>query len=155
LPLAPALTPYLPLVLVSSTKPKASTTTAEMARMWGIAWAPYAGLEEQHRHTAPFLGTTEFHATIQRLFQYPAELIFGEETADAAYQRFAHALQQLLDAYPETVAVVTHGTVMALWASRQLAGVDGFTLWEQFGLPSYLVIDRTTNQMRATLFQLE
>jgi broad specificity phosphatase PhoE len=148
LPLAKMLTPYLPIVLFSSREPKATATAVELARMWGITWTPHTGLEEHHRHTAPFLGNSEFRTTIQRLFQYPAALMFGEETADAAYQRFATALQYILDEHPrQIVAVVTHGTVMALWASRQLAGVDGFTLWEQLGLPSALVIDREAMQL--------
>jgi broad specificity phosphatase PhoE len=148
LPLAKMLTPYLPLVLVSSREPKAAATAEELARMWGIAWTQYAGLEEQHRQTAPFLGQEAFHATIQRLFQHPAELVFGEETADAAYQRFAHALEHLVNTHlAQTLAVVTHGTVMALWASRHIPGVDGFTLWNQLGLPSALVIDRATMRL--------
>jgi broad specificity phosphatase PhoE len=147
-PLAQRLLLYLPVVLVSSPEAKATATAAELARIWGIPWVQHVRLEEHTRQTAPFLGTVEFRATIQRLFQCPADLVFGEETADAAYQRFAHALEHVLAHYPDqTIAVVTHGTVMALWASRQIAGVDGFTLWQQLGLPSALVIDWETMRL--------
>jgi broad specificity phosphatase PhoE len=38
------------------------------------------------------------------------------------------------------VAVVTHGTVIALYVA-ELTGEDPFTLWRRMGLPSFAVLD--------------
>ncbi len=124
--LATLLTPYLPAVLVSSPEPKASATANQLAEVWGIPWSMVPGLEEHHRRTVPFLEATMFRATIQRFFAQLANLVSGEETANAAHARFSGALTQVLDHHPnDTVMVVAHGTVIALGsAGLSLASMD-------------------------------
>jgi broad specificity phosphatase PhoE len=72
----------------------------------------------------------------------PAERIFGEESADEAHARFTAALDDVLAAHPwETVAVVTHGTVLALWVARR-AQRDAFALWSSLAMPAFVVLTR-------------
>ena len=67
-------------------------------------------------------------------------LVFGKETADQAFARFTEAVGGVIKAHPgQTVAVVTHGTVMTLFASRA-AGLDPFSLWKQLGIPSFIAL---------------
>jgi broad specificity phosphatase PhoE len=41
------------------------------------------------------------------------------------------------------VGIVSHGTVISLFAERR-AGVEPFGLWRRMGLPSYIVFDVDT-----------
>lgn len=152
--LADALTPYLPATLVCSTESKAQATATYLATRWSIPCTAVAGLEEHHRRTAPFLGEAVFHQAIQHFFAQPAERVFGEETADAAYMRFATALGALLEQYPlQNLLVVTHGTVISLYLSRQV-GIEPFPLWAQLGLPSFVVVDRATHTVETAMMSM-
>jgi broad specificity phosphatase PhoE len=74
------------------------------------------------------------------LFKEPSRRVLGLETADEAYARFSSAIDRILEADRNDVAVVSHGTVIALFAQRRLRK-DGFTVWRAMGQPSTLVID--------------
>jgi len=104
----------------------------------GIGYKVDEGLHEHERHTAGYLAAADFHAAIERLFAHPESLVFGEETARQAQDRFAHAVEQAVGRYPrETIAVVAHGTVISLFAALH-ADIDPFPLWQQLGLPSFV-----------------
>lgn len=153
--LAEALAPYLPAVLLSSAEPKARATAAYLAQQWSIRLTVVAGLEEHHRQTTPFLSDDDFHQAVQQFFAHPSDLILGEETADGAYHRFAHAVTELHTQYLEqTIIVVTHGTVLSLYLSRQV-GIDPFSIWQQLGLPSFVVFDHTTQMITAARMHVE
>jgi broad specificity phosphatase PhoE len=142
--LAKYLTDFLPATLVSSHEPKARATAHQIAERLALTPATVYGLEEQHRLTVPFLPRKAFQETIRALFARPSELVFGEESADAAYTRFSTTINHLLDEHEDSnLLVVTHGTVISLFLSR-VAQLDPYTLWEQLGLPSLLVVDRQT-----------
>ncbi|MCG8349723.1 MAG: phosphoglycerate mutase family protein [Chloroflexales bacterium] len=152
--LADALTAYLPAVLVSSPKPKAHATAANLAERLNLSVTTVAGLGEQHRRTAPFLTDAAFCAAMQTFFALPDELVFGEETADAAYTCFAAALESLLEHYPQdNLLVVAHGTVISLYVSRRTHG-EAFALWRQLGLPSFIVLDRVSGAVETSLLQI-
>jgi broad specificity phosphatase PhoE len=52
-----------------------------------------------------------------------------------------------LDCHPnETVVIVAHGTVISLFVSR-LIGISDFLLWNELGLPSFVVIDTESNAL--------
>jgi len=82
------------------------------------------------------------------LFDEPHKVVFGEETADAAGDRFAASVDALTDdgaAAERDTIVVAHGTVIALYVSR-VAGIDPFPLWQSLGLPSYVVLSQGTRR---------
>jgi broad specificity phosphatase PhoE len=152
--LADALAAYVPAVLVSSPEPKAHATATHLAECLNLSVTTVAGLEEQHRRTAPFLTDAAFHATMQSFFANPDELVFGEETATAAYTRFAAALEPLLEHYPQdNLLVVAHGTVISLYVSWRTHG-DAFALWRQLGLPSFIVLDRASGGVESNMLQI-
>jgi broad specificity phosphatase PhoE len=83
-----------------------------------------------------------FEAKIKRFFDEPSSLVFGRETAEQALARFSAAVTEVLDCHPTgSVAIVAHGTVIALWAAR-LTGDDPFAFWKRLGLPACVVFSR-------------
>jgi len=145
--LAERLNEYQPAVVVSSVEPKARETAEIIADRLKAEFHIAEGLHEHDRHTTPYLSKAEFEHSIQEFFANPESLVFGSETAEAAHTRFAQAVNAVLESHQdETVVIVAHGTVISLLVSR-LTGLSGLSLWKQLGLPSFLVIDRRSNQL--------
>jgi broad specificity phosphatase PhoE len=97
----------------------------------------------------------DFISLVALFFKEPDRLVLGDETADEAYDRFAAAVDDVMrtEAAAGDVAVVTHGTVIALFAQRR-AGQDPFGLWRKMGLPSFICFDApgwTVSQVRDRL----
>jgi broad specificity phosphatase PhoE len=67
--------------------------------------------------------------------------VFGQESADEAHARYVSALGGVIEGAAEagSIAVVSHGTVMALFIARQNR-IDPFPLWQSLGLPSAAVL---------------
>jgi broad specificity phosphatase PhoE len=153
--LAAHLTPYLPARLSCSAESKAAETAAIIGAALGLTPATIGGLEEQHRATASFLGPDAFQQTMAAFFAAPDQLVFGEETADAAYARFGAAIDGLVAESPDANhIVVAHGTVIALFVGRR-AGVAPLPLWRRLGLPSFVVVDRATMRLVAEVGSVE
>lgn len=129
--------------VVSSVEPKAVETAEIVAQRLGVPAVTAPGLHEQARDTAPFLGAEAFETAIAWLFDEPHKVVFGEESADAAADRFAAAVDALAGEHDEIV--VAHGTVIALYVSRA-AGIDPYPLWQSLELPSYVVLSRGTRR---------
>ena len=133
--------------MLSSFEPKARETAGLVADLLGIPADVAQGLHEHERKTVPYVGEREFKAAVGEMFARPGELVYGEETADQARERFDTAIRAALAEYPEgNFAVAAHGTVISLFVSA-VAGVDGLALWESIGLPSYIVLSRPELQL--------
>lgn len=139
-PLAEKLAAHQPAVIVSSEEPKAAETARLIAEGLGVPWRTAPGLQEHDRSNVPHLPSREFISMVELFFRRPAELVLGRETADAARERFDGAVRQVVAEQPQgNVAVVSHGTVIALWlAGRQRR--TAFDVWRAMGLPSYAVL---------------
>ena len=129
--------------VVSSIEPKAVETAEIVAQRLGVPAVTAAGLHEHERETAPFLGAEAFATAMAWLFDEPGKVVFGEESADAAADRFAAAVDVLVGDTDKIV--VAHGTVIALYVSR-VAGIDPYSLWQSLGLPSYVVLSQGTRR---------
>ena len=149
-PLAVQLAPYNLAVIITSTEPKAIETGELVAQKLGIPCRIMQNLHEHERETAPFFGTREeFVEAVARLFARPAELVFGEETAINAKNRFAGAVESALTAYPqENIAIVTHGTVLSLFAS-QFAGQEPISFWQKLGMPAFVAFSHPEMKLLA------
>lgn len=102
-----------------------------------------AGLHEHDRRDVGFLGAKAFEAAVQRFFDHPDEIVLGKETANAAHARFSRAVAGVVEAHPgRTIAIVAHGTVIALFVSRMTGavGLSAFEFWKRLGLPSFVVL---------------
>ncbi len=130
-------------LVISSIELKAMET-AEIAS--GLLKTPMViveGLHEHERENDGFLEEARFEQSIRRFYEQPADRVFGDETADSAYDRFSKAVYELSDRFPRVnMALVTHGTVLSLFVSR-ISELEPFALWKQLGLPSWVVLSRT------------
>lgn len=131
-------------LVVGSVEPKATETARIVAKELDLPFQTGHDLHEHERRSAGYLDASRFQDAIRQLFAHPRELVFGEETADAAARRFGAAVDALLAAHRrQRLCIVAHGTVIALHLERHY-GVDGFATWKALELPSYVVVDRGT-----------
>jgi broad specificity phosphatase PhoE len=141
--------------VITSTEPKAQETGQVIADVSNIPIESADGLHEHDRSNVPVLPTREFISTVALFFKQPEKLVLGKETARQAGDRFEAALRSVLTSHPdERLAIVTHGTVLALFVARRDRDVDAFQLWRRMGLPSYLVVDRTDMRVREEVAQV-
>jgi len=139
--LAEKLLLHQPEVIVSSVEPKAQETAAIIAKNLGLEFYLISNLHEHDRSGAPYYPKVEFHKFIQKFFEKPNELVFGNETANDALLRFRQSLESVLNSYAnKNIVVITHGTVISLYVSW-LTGCNGYDLWQELGLPSFVVLD--------------
>ena len=138
--LAARLEPYAPFAVFSSPEPKAVQTAQAVCGHLGVGLRTRAGLREHDRDGVPLLSADEFISGVTRCLRSPDALVFGSETATQALDRFAGAVHAILEtAQGESVVVVAHGTVISLFVGRCM-GVDPLPIWQQLGLPSYVVM---------------
>lgn len=135
-PLSDAVRKLDPAVIVTSDEPKAQETGQLVAGSLNIAVETAPDLHEHDRSNVPMMRSGEFLSALAMFFKERDRLVLGRETANDAADRFERAIQSVLAAHPQgNVAVVTHGTVLALFAADQGAG-DPFLLYRKLGLPS-------------------
>jgi broad specificity phosphatase PhoE len=141
--LAARLREHQPDIIITSSEPKANETGLLVSEALGIPFETAPGLHEHERGTMPIIGdTAAWEALVEEFFERPDDLVFGDETATQARERFSEAMSVVLDNRPdETLVIVCHGTVISLYAA-QVAGIDPFPLWQRLGLPSYVVLSR-------------
>ena len=111
--------------------------------MAAILGVPCESAPNLHEHERPFVafGTRErFIKQVTRLFEKPADLVMGSETANQAHSRYAQAVSDVIEQHPTgNLAIVGHGTVMTLFIARA-AGLDPVPFWRRLGLPAYAVL---------------
>jgi broad specificity phosphatase PhoE len=125
--------------VVSSPEPKALAT----ARAFGAPVEVDERLREHERAGMPFLSTpSEFERAVARGFARPGEVVLGSESFDAARERFAAGVADASREHPEgRLAIVSHGTVIALYAARAW-GADALAVWRGLALPDVLELRR-------------
>jgi broad specificity phosphatase PhoE len=139
-PLAEGLATHQPAVIVSSEEPKAAETARLVAERLNVPWHTAPGLHEHHRRNVPHMRSGEFISMMELFFRRPRDLVLGEETADQARARFETAVERVLGEHRDgNVAVVSHGTVIALLLSDQ-TNRGPFQTWRGMGLPSFAVL---------------
>ena len=133
-PLADALSAYEPSVIVSSDEPKALETAQLVASSLAIPTAIAPNLHEHDRSNVPHMRNGEFISHMELFFRRPGELVLGKETADEALERMESAIGELLTKHPAgNVAVVSHGTVIALFVA------SGIVLGSTNRIPEHIV----------------
>lgn len=141
LTLAGRLAEYKLDLIVSSHELKAIETARAVAHQLDLPFKTAVGVQEHDRSNVLNLDRFQFHEAVAQLFARPGELVFGRETAEQARQRFSRAIDHLLRLYPHAnLAVVTHGTVLSLYVAA-LAGLDGYLVWQQLGMPCFAVLE--------------
>ena len=140
--LAPKLKPYAPARFVTSEEPKAIETGQILADTLAVPAMSASGLQEHDRHGTPYFESREaFETAVATFFARPDELVFGQETAVQARMRFEAAVQQELSSHPqETLAIVSHGTVMTLFICHHNPHLNPMQFWQSLTLPCAFVL---------------
>jgi broad specificity phosphatase PhoE len=139
-PLADALRQHQPGTIVSSEEPKAKETAQLIAAALNVPTQTASGLHEHDRSNVPHMRSGEFISHMELFFRTPAERVLGRESADDALSRFERAVDAVIAAHSTgNVAIVTHGTVLALFIAEHSAKRP-FDLWRNMSLPSFAVI---------------
>jgi broad specificity phosphatase PhoE len=125
--------------LFSSEERRALETAAIVGAALNLVPVVRSGLHEHERSSAGWLEDGDFRSAIDDFFRTPGDLVFGSESADEAYHRINRALSALMAARQDDVAVVGHGTVIALYAGRA-TGVNPYELWSRLGMPSVVAL---------------
>jgi broad specificity phosphatase PhoE len=134
-PLAERLARHDPRVLLASTEPKARETAELVAPTLGLEVQLSDAVRETSRRTVGWLAPEQIDRGIRELFERPGEVVFGEESAEAALARFEEAVAGL----SEPAVVVTHGTVLSLYAAPRI-GRDAYELWSSLELPDIVEV---------------
>lgn len=135
--------------IVTSQEPKAIETGEIVAGALGVPFETASGLHEHERSNVELeagkeafspADTEAFRAQVESVLTHPDKLVYGTETGNQAYTRFSQAVAEILERHPiGNLAIVSHGTVMALFVSRA-DGLDAVSFWRQLGLPAYVVL---------------
>lgn len=148
--LAGKLLIYQPEIIVSSIEPKARETAVILAEELGLEFHEIENLHEHNRSGMMYFPSDKFQNLVRELFDKPDELVFGNETASNALLRFHNTIERVLNLYTDkAIVVVAHGTVISLYVSW-LTGCDGFVLWNELGLPSFVVLDIQSKKLIKT-----
>ena len=139
--LAERLREFSPAVVVTSEELKAAETGQIVAEKLGVPCRAAPDLHEHDRSNVPQMRSAEFISMIELLFRRPGERVLGSETAVAALSRFRSALDEVLAEHPAgTIAVVSHGTVIALLLEKLDRTRKGFDVWRAMRNPSLAVL---------------
>ncbi|MDX1394218.1 MAG: histidine phosphatase family protein [Gemmatimonadota bacterium] len=132
----------------SSPEPRAAETASAIASVLGLAVVPVEGLHEHRRERVPFFpDPADFRAAVFRVFDEPADRVFGEESADEARTRFSVTLDDVMAATDaEVVVAVTHGTVLTLWVADR-TGMDPRELWSSLGFGARVMVEWETGRL--------
>ena len=139
--------------IVSSEERKAVETAEAVAKRLRIDTHVSPNLDEHRRPFVP--APAEFERLMEHFFAEPHDRVFGEESADEALARFTTAVNAVLDSEPErNVGIVTHGTVLALYAAP-IFGIGTAALWKRLQMPSFLVIDTESKRSLRIVDEIE
>jgi len=138
--LADELAGHDPDIIFSSPELKAQETAQIVAQQLVKPLFIVPGLHEHERKTVWFKNEDQFKASVKEFFEQPDALVFGEETATQALNRFSSAVDQLISKNrDQTLVVVSHGTVITLFVADN-CGIEPFPFWSRLDLPSFVVL---------------
>jgi broad specificity phosphatase PhoE len=141
--LAVQLRPYQISRIATSDEPKALATAQLLAAHLEVVnpLIVDADFRETRRESAPYFDSEgEFHAAIRVAMNTPDQVVFGEESFNDARRRITLALGRTMNIHrSETIAVVTHGTIMSLLLGH-VSEKDTFEIWRSLGMPAFAVL---------------
>ena len=125
-------------MVYSSEEPKAVETATIIAEIFKVPTRTLADLNEIDRPAMPIL-SPEQHVEFNRpLFIRRQEKVVGEESADEALDRFEFGVNMILLSKPENALVITHGTVISLYANKHNEDYLAFGLWQKLSCLDYV-----------------
>lgn len=142
--LADRLRAFSPLRLIASPEPKACETGQVVAAELDLPITSVEGLQELDRPVMPMMLKAEYERVNAAIFADFDRPVLGVESARGALARFSAALGgQLAQTTEQTLVVITHGTVISLFACAH-NGLDPLGLWKRLSCPSFVVMEVPT-----------
>jgi broad specificity phosphatase PhoE len=142
--LATHISPYHPRRLFASTLIRTQQTAQAVSKELGdIPIIKNALLEEHSRKSnAPYGTVEEFYARVKGMFEHRDSLIFGDETANQALNRFNQGVEAVLNQVDpdENIVIIAHGTVNSLFTAQH-NDIDIYNLWFKLKMPSIILLD--------------
>jgi broad specificity phosphatase PhoE len=133
--------------VISSEEPKARQTAEILSGELEIPMETAADLHEHDRRNVPHMRSSKFISNVELFFRRHDQLVLGRESADAALARFERAVQNVLNSQADqNVAIVSHGTVIALFIEKH-SDRNGFQVWREMSLPSFAIFDLPETQL--------
>ncbi|WP_087001912.1 histidine phosphatase family protein [Rhizobium sullae] len=134
--------------ILSSPEKKAHQTATLIADRLGLPILIDPDLREHGRSKVGYIARADFDAGITRLLENPHQLIFGDESADAVFNRMDQAVARarMPQAGSGDLMVVSHGTAISIYAARVLR-VDPPAFWRSLSMPTAIVLNG--NEMTA------
>ncbi|MEW6579982.1 MAG: histidine phosphatase family protein [Chloroflexota bacterium] len=130
--------------VITSAQPKAAAVGEAVRAAHGVPWQVVAALDEARRDS--WLSAGEFDQAQRAFFAGPeVPPAPGWETARAAGERFAAAMGDVLARYPnQSLAVVAHASVLALYAARLRGAAPSYDDWRAIGFAAIMAVDRAS-----------
>ncbi|NDJ74848.1 MAG: histidine phosphatase family protein [Chloroflexi bacterium] len=130
----------------TSHHPKAARVGEAVHAVHAIPHVVVPGLEEARRER--FLDSVEAFEAMQRaFFAHPDRPPLPDfESAASALARFNGALENILAQHPapDSLAVVSHATVLTLYVAHLAGRAPDFAQWRSIGFAAIMAIDRAT-----------
>jgi broad specificity phosphatase PhoE len=146
--LAGRLRAFVPLRLVTSTEPKASSTGRVIAAELGLHVTAVDGVQEFDRPASPWQSKADRERENAAIFDDPARPVLGVESGRDALDRFSAAIRAELDRTAEqNLVVITHGTVIALFVAAYNP-INAFEFWRDLDCASFVVLDGRSFSLR-------
>jgi 2,3-bisphosphoglycerate-dependent phosphoglycerate mutase len=146
--LAGRLRAFLPLRLVTSTEPKASSTGRVIAAELGTHVTVVDGVQEFDRPASAWQSKADRERENAAIFGDPTRRVLGAESGRDALDRFSAAIRAELDQTGEqNLVVITHGTVISLFVAAHNP-VNAFDLWRGLACCSFVVVDGRSFSVR-------
>jgi broad specificity phosphatase PhoE len=151
--LAHMLKPFRPRHIFTSEEPKAITTGAALAEVLALPSQAWPGLQEHDRQGELYFNNkADFETAVSRLFAYPDELVFGNETAVQACRRFSTAVSTLCQTHlRETLILSSHGTVLTLFICQHNPELDPLQFWLALTMPCAFVLSLPEKRLVQTI----
>lgn len=122
-------------------EPKAIETATIIGKELGTSYTVAPGLHEHDRSNTGYATQDAFEQAVANFFASPDKLVFEQETAHQARERFTQAVFNVLAQYDRgNIVIVAHGSVITLFVA-QFNAIDSFAFWKQLGLPSFVVLE--------------
>lgn len=126
-------------IIVTSMEPKAQKTGEIVGEYLRLPVIAALGLHEHDRENAGFLSEEDFKNSVIKFFTFPGELVFGNETAKDAKERFINSVKRIVsERQGKNIIIVAHGTVITLFA-KEFNEIDAYEFWKKLNTPSYVV----------------
>lgn len=138
--LAARIRPLMPDAIFTSPERKARETAEILGAALQLAVRVVPEFREHDRQGVPYLHAPgEFEECIRRVFAFPQQCGFGNESGEAALARFRCGVRQVVQLGARRPVVVSHGTVLSLYIAAEL-GIDAFGVWQRMRTPSYVLL---------------